>query len=160
MDGPGGRPVGTDSALSAHLTALRLAGHPVSERLPDGRGLAASTTADAETVVVTASQGKVQAWKAASGQPKGEPLIEHAGHVVALACARLTGGRPIAATAERGGTIRVWDLADGNCTGTVDVSDVNAMALTGEGLLVVAFGMDLAVFTRTGIRRAAGTGNG
>lgn len=65
----------------------------------------------------------------------------------ALACALPVAGPPLAATLDRDGTVRIWDLGDRSLIGTMLVSGATAVALTGGPQLVAAVGTDLAVFT-------------
>ncbi|MCX5409746.1 WD40 repeat domain-containing protein [Streptomyces sp. NBC_00335] len=151
-EGPGGGPAGPPDAFMnspfiAHLTALRLAGHQVAEELPMWSGLVASTGEPGKTLLVTADSDGVLVWDAPSGRPRGKPLPVVPARTTALACALPAAGPPLAATLDRDGTVRIWDLGDRSLIGTMLVSGATAVALTGGPQLVAAVGTDLAVFT-------------
>ncbi|WP_344594944.1 hypothetical protein [Actinomadura vinacea] len=113
----------------------------------EGGVLAIAVAGSRERVTaVTATYQDLQVWDVATGTRTG--TLDAGWSVRALALADID-GRLVAASGGSDGTVRTWDLADGRPYGAALTfpEEVNRLALTGQGRLVVAFGSDLAVFS-------------
>ncbi|WP_460366948.1 hypothetical protein, partial [Actinocorallia lasiicapitis] len=81
------------------------------------------------------------------GAAIGEPLEAHQGGLTA-ALLRAGPGGLRAITGDQRGGVRIWDLRERVLTAELTVpGGVRALAMDGAGRLLVAFGVDVAVFT-------------
>ncbi|WP_157862255.1 WD40 repeat domain-containing protein [Wenjunlia vitaminophila] len=119
--------------------------------LDEGAGVDAATVArSGERVFVAfATYGELVVRDLASGARVG--ALAGTGSTKALALADV-GGRLVAARAGFDRTVQVWDVAEDRPrpTSLTFPEEVNALALTRGGRLVVAFGSDLAVLSPRG----------
>ncbi|HEX2313994.1 MAG TPA: hypothetical protein VHJ17_09685 [Thermomonospora sp.] len=104
----------------------------------------AVTASCGRVVVATAAYQDLRLWDAATGTEVAALATGWAVHALALAD---VGGRVIAAGAGTDRTVRTWDLTDGRPyrAPLTFPEDVNALAVTSEGCVAVAFGADVAL---------------
>ncbi|MGW2213503.1 caspase family protein [Nonomuraea sp. NPDC001684] len=109
----------------------------------------ACTVLDGRPVAVTGSRDQsVRVWDLATGRLVGDPLTGHTGSVDAVACTVLD-GRPVAVTGSDDHTMRIWDLQMRHLADVIHLpSECSGVAVTDSGLVVCAFGRDLAALRR------------
>ncbi|MFD5065215.1 WD40 repeat domain-containing protein, partial [Streptomyces sp. NPDC058394] len=115
----------------------------------------ACTVLDGQPMAVTGSNDQtVRVWDLTTGQQVGDPLTGHTGWIPSVACTVLD-GRPVAVTGSNDETVRVWDLRTAKMVDCLSVMAGALLAeLTPDEHLIVATGVDVAVFTR---QKARGT---
>ncbi|MFE6848298.1 hypothetical protein [Streptomyces sp. NPDC057686] len=124
---------------------------PVGEPLTGHTGViraVATAVVEGRPVAVTGGPQSLRVWDLTTGQQIGEPLTRHAGWVATVA---VVDGCPVAVTGSGDATVRVWDLTSGQQMGEelVFPERVNAVAVAPNGRLVVGFGREVAVLTRS-----------
>ncbi|MFB7618585.1 hypothetical protein [Kitasatospora sp. NPDC056181] len=74
----------------------------------------------------------LRVWGLATGHLVGEPLTGHTNAVLAVTCTVLD-GRPIAVTASRDDTVRLWDLRAQEAIAVVPINAPTSVSITAAG---------------------------
>lgn len=99
-------------------------------------------------LVTGAEDNAIRVWDPGTGRPIGQPMTGHSRPAFSVTCGNLD-GRPVAVTCSGDNTVRLWDLESCKAVGTVHVpSPSQALLVENSGRLAVAFGTDVAFFTR------------
>ncbi|MFI6014019.1 caspase family protein [Streptomyces sp. NPDC051243] len=121
---------------------------PLTEIRHDATAVACGE-ADGRPVVVTcADDNAVRIWDLRTGQPIGQPMIGHSKPACSVSCGTLE-NYPVAITSSTDQSIRIWDLNSRRSIGVIHAPGASeARLIDGTDRLAVAFGSDVAVFTR------------
>ncbi|MEU9629515.1 MULTISPECIES: AAA family ATPase [Streptomyces] len=112
------------------------------------RALTIGWLKDRHVVVTGTEAGTVHLWELPGCRPLGEPLTGHTRSVWSVGLTELD-GRPVALTGSADNTVRIWDLEHRSTLAVIHLpGPCRAVSLSEDGLLVCAFGNDIAVFTR------------
>ncbi|MEQ4719185.1 WD40 repeat domain-containing protein [Nonomuraea sp. B19D2] len=129
-----GEPIGTP--MTGHTDTV----HAVACAEVDGRPIAVTGSDD----------GTVRRWDLAAQRRLGTPMVGHGGEAVRLVACTELDGRPVAVS---GGpdTVQAWDLRTGERFGPVlrFPCYVDNLTTTPRGQMLVTFGSDIAMLTRS-----------
>lgn len=115
----------------------RVAGRPLPLSFNEVSEVATVPTPDGPRLAVALPDGEIRLYDPVSGTAVGAPLTGHTRAVVDLAVPRTRDGTALLASADLGGTVRVWDPVGGRCLSTLALdARVWSVAAYGTRLLV------------------------
>ena len=146
-----GRPIAVTAdsnglMLLWQLSTGRATGRQIAKLTGPVKALAVTSLSGQPVAVTSSDMGTLMVWNLETGEAVGPPLGRPGTEVTALVAAEV-GNTPVVITAGADGLLRTWDLRSGRLAlRALELPEpIGALAVTGEGDLLVGFGHDIGL---------------